>query len=156
MLALRERTTMQAIRFNSIPIELRRMSPGEHDDLTRFFRNTGYPAQVEPTIAWGAWRASELAACVALSLEEGTWVLRGPEVLGDLRRRGIGKRLLEAAKAELAGRTTYCVAYSHLRRLYASIGFRACSFGERPDFLRKRANALRTVGWDVVMLIRTA
>jgi predicted N-acetyltransferase YhbS len=147
---------MPAIKFYAIPIELRRMSPGEHDDLTRFFRESGYPARVEPTIAWGAWRASELTACVALSLEEDTWVLRGPEVLGDLRRRGIGKRLLEAAEPELVDRTTYCVAYSHLRRLYSSIGFRACSFGERPDFLRRRVNALQALDWDVVLLIRTA
>ncbi|HEX7404010.1 MAG TPA: GNAT family N-acetyltransferase [Usitatibacter sp.] len=146
---------MPAIKFNFLPLEPRRMPREDHDDLTRFFRESGYPVRVEPEIAWGVWRGSELAACVALSLEEGTWVLRGPEVLGDLRRRGIGRRLLAAAEHELADRTTYCVAYSHLRRMYASIGFRACSPGEKPDFLRKRVNALRAVGWEVVLLIRT-
>ena len=145
---------MPAIRFNSVALAPRRMAPEEHDDLTRFFRVSGYPARVEPMVAWGAWRGSELAACLALSLEEDTWVLRGPEVLGDLRRRGIGARLLAAAEPELADRTTYCVAYSHLRRMYSTVGFRTCHPGEKPDFLRKRVNALRAVGWDVVPLIR--
>jgi hypothetical protein len=147
---------MPAFRLNSIPLEPRRMSPEDHDDLTRFFRVSGYPARVEPAIAWGAWRGSELTACVALSLEEGAWVLHGPEVLGGLRRRGTGTRLLAAAEPELADRTTYCVSYSHLRRMYSSIGFRTCSPGEKPDFLRNRVNALRAVGWDVTLLIRTA
>jgi predicted N-acetyltransferase YhbS len=146
---------MPANKLNSVPLEPRRMPPEDHDDLTRFFRESGYPARVEPAVAWGAWRGSELTACVALSLEEGTWVLRGPEVLGDLRRRGIGKRLLAAAEPELAGRTTYCVAYSHLRRLYSSIGFRTCTLGEKPDFLRRRLNALRALDWDVILLIRS-
>lgn len=147
---------MPANKLNSVPLEPRRMPPEDHDDLTRFFRESGYPARVEPAVAWGAWRGSELTACVALSLEEGTWVLHGPEVLGDLRRRGIGKRLLAAAEPELAGRTTYCVAYSHLRRLYSSIGFRTCTLGENPDFLRRRVNALRALDWDVILLIRSA
>jgi predicted N-acetyltransferase YhbS len=155
MFALRERATMRANTLNRIPLEPRRMPPEDHDDLTRFFRKSGYPVQVDPTIAWGVWRGSELAACVALSLEEDTWVLRGPEVLVDLRRQGIGARLLAAAEPELADRTTYCVAYSHLRRMYSSIGFRICSPGEKPDFLRKRVNALRAVGWEVTLLIRT-
>jgi len=146
---------MRADALNDIPLEPRRMPPENHDDLTRFFRRSGYPVQVEPTIAWGVWLGSELAACVALSLEEDLWVLRGPEVLADLRRRGIGARLLAAAEPELADRTIYCVAYSHLRSMYSSIGFRACSPGEEPDLLRKRVNALRAVGWDVVLLIRT-
>ena len=142
--------------FNPLPLAPRRMAPEDHDDLTRFFRESGYPAQVEPTIAWGAWRGSELAACVALSHEGDTWVLRGPEVRVDFRHRGVGKRLLAAAAPELADRTTYCVAYSHLRRMYSSIGFRTSSPGEKPDFLRKRVYALRTEGWEVVLLIRTA
>lgn len=146
---------MRAATLNDIPLELRRMPPEDHDDLTRFFRRSGYPVQVEPTIAWGAWRGSKLAACVALSLEEDLWVLRGPEVLSDLRRRGIGAQLLAAAEPEFADRTIYCVAYSHLRRMYSSIGFRTCSPGEEPDLLRKRVNALRAVGWDVTLLIRT-
>ena len=153
MLAIRKRATVPAIRFPFLPLESRRMSPAEHDDLKRFFRKSGYPARVEPTIAWATWRGTELAGCVALCLEEDTWVLRGPEVLSDLRRRGIGARLLAAAQPELADRTTYCIAYSHLRRLYSSIGFRSCSPEETPDFLRKRVNALRAMGWDVTLLI---
>jgi predicted N-acetyltransferase YhbS len=156
MFSPRERTATRANTLKSAPVEPRRMSPENHDDLTRFFRKSGYPVQVHPTIAWGVWRESELAACVALSLEEDTWVMRGPEVLAGVRRLGLGARLLAAAEPELADRTTYCMAYSHLRRLYSSIGFRTCAPGEQPDFLRKRVNALRAVGWDVTLLIRTA
>jgi hypothetical protein len=154
MFALRERTPMPANRLGYIPLEPRRMPPEDHDGLTRFFRASGYPVRVDPTIAWGAWRGSELAACVALSLEEGTWVLRGPEVVVDERRRGIGKRLLAAAAPELANRTTFCVAYSHLQRMYSSVGFRTCPPEDAPELLRRRVNALRDVGWDVILLIR--
>jgi GNAT superfamily N-acetyltransferase len=146
------RTTVPA---SSLPLETRLMLPEDHADLTRFFYASGYPVRVEPTIAWGVWRGSELAACVALCLEEGTWVLRGPEVLVDARHRGIGKRLLAAAAPELAHRTTYCIAYSHLRRMYSTVGFRTCRPNEAPDALRSRVKTLRAVDWDVILLIRT-
>src|ERR1700681_5002683 len=148
MLAHRKRTIMPA---NWAPLQARRMLPEDHDGLTRFFRASGYPVRVEPAIAWGAWRGRELAACVALSLEEGTWVLRGPEVLVDVRRRGIGKRLLAAAAPELADGTSFCVAYSHLRRMYSSIVVRTCPPDEAPEVLRRRVKALRAVDWDVIL-----
>jgi hypothetical protein len=135
-----------------------RGTPAEQkSDVERFFRLAGYPVPIDkPVAAWGAWEGEELVGCLALCLEDGVEILRGPEIVNRRRRRGYGKALLDAATPQLEGRTLYCVAYTHLLRMYAKAGFGPCAPGEGPEFLRRRVAALVGRGWHVVLLVRSA
>jgi GNAT superfamily N-acetyltransferase len=106
-------------------------------------------------IAWGAWEHEMLVGCIALCKEHHVSILRGPEVAHSRRKVGIGRRLLKAAEPELANHTCYCVAYGFLLRVYRDAGFRRCTPGEGPDFLRRRVRDFCARGWDVELLVHS-
>jgi len=137
--------------------EVRGTPAEQRSDVERFFRLAGYPVPIgKPLAAWGAWDREDLVGCLAICLEDGVEILRGPEIVNRRRRRGYGKALLDAAAPALEGRTLYCVAYTHLLRMYGKAGFGPCAPGEGPDFLRRRVAALVARGWHVALLKRNA
>src|SRR5688500_7050627 len=82
--------------------EVRRFAADENAQVERFFREAGYPVPLDQVVlAWGAWEGTALVGCLALCIERGVEILRGPEVLLQRRRSGIGKRLMHAAGPEL-------------------------------------------------------
>ena len=136
-------------------IEYRAFLDAEHDTLSRFYREAGFPVAIMPgDEGWGAWDKEHLVGCLALSHEANTWIVRGPEIKAEYRRRGVGAHLLHCAMPRLRGKTCYCVAYSFLMRMYSRAGFHACPANEQPAFLAKRVARLRDQGWDLRILRR--
>lgn len=137
--------------------EVRRFGAEETGQVERYFREAGYPVPLDQVAAaWGAREGGALVGCLALCIEEGVEILRGPEVVFQRRRRGIGRLLIRAAGSELDARSCYCVAYAHLNRLYREVGFRRCEPDEGPEFLRRRVADLQSRGWNVGLLVKRA
>lgn len=136
---------------------VRPMRADENARVERFFREAGYPVPLgSDYVAWGAWEGEALVGCIALCIEGGVTILRGPEIAYDRRRRGIGKALMEAVRPGIAARPCYCIAYTHLHRMYREAGFRRCAEGEGPEFLRRRVRDMRARKWDLALLFRPA
>ena len=138
-------------------IEYRAFEDSEHHTLSRFYREAGFPVAIMPgDEGWGAWDGKILVGCLALSHEANTWLLRGPEIKAQYRRRGVGAHLLGQALPRIRNRTCLCVSYSFLVRMYSRAGFHACPAHEQPPFLARRVERLREQGWDLKILKRTA
>lgn len=145
----------QTRRPSSHALEYRAFDDAEHDVLSRFYREAGFPVAIMPgDEGWGAWTHGVLVGCLALSHEANTWILRGPEIRSEHRRRGVGAHLLGLALPRLRGKTVYCVSYAYLMRMYSRVGFHVCPPYEQPPFLRKRVDRFREQGWDVRVLKR--
>lgn len=137
-------------------IEYRAFDEAEHDSLSRFYREAGFPVAIMPgDEGWGAWERGHLVGCLALSHEANTWLLRGPEIRAEYRRRGVGAHLLHLAMPRLRNKTCYCVSYTFLTRMYSRAGFHVCPLHEQPPFLSKRVARLRDQGWDLKILRRS-
>ena len=132
------------------------MRAEEQARTERFYREAGYPVPIGEHVAWGAWQGEEMVGAIALSIEGGTAILRGPEIIHARRRRGVGRSLLRAAEPDLRRRSCYVIAYRHLVRMYREMGFTRCVEGDGPEFLRRRIHDLNRRGWDVLLLFKPA
>jgi len=145
----------QLRRTPSHAIEYRAFDDAGQETLSRFYREAGFPVAIMPgDEGWGAWDRGVLVGCLALSHEANTWIMRGPEIKAEYRRRGVGAHLLNLAMPRLRGKTCYCVSYTFLMRMYSRAGFHACPPHEQPAFLAKRVARLRDQGWDLKILRR--
>jgi predicted N-acetyltransferase YhbS len=146
---------IRPLQHPAASLEYRAFAPGERSDLSRFFREAGYPVPISPDDqGWGAWSQGTLVGAIALCHEENEWLLRGPEILHAFRRRRVGAELLKLAIPKLRSHTCYCVAYSFLARMYSAEGFKPCPSEEIPKFLARRIKGLREAQWDVTVLRR--
>jgi hypothetical protein len=137
------------------PIEYRRFRPEESDLLPRFFLQAGYmlPVRAEDT-GWGAWSDGELVGALALSSMQGSWLMRGPEIVSGFRRRGVGAALLDMALPEIRGIECYCPAYSNLVRMYSRLGFKVCLPADMPPYLAQQLAIVRQTQLNLVLLKR--
>jgi GNAT superfamily N-acetyltransferase len=83
-------------------------------------------------------RNGEIVGAVRLCLEEGVLVLRGMRVRADMRRRGIGRRLLADAVAAMGSETCCCIRYRWLISFYGEAGFREMRPEDVRPFLAQR------------------
>jgi hypothetical protein len=137
------------------PLEYRRFLPEESEVLPRFFLQAGYmvPVTAQDT-GWGAWSDGELVGALALSSLQGSWLLRGPEIVSNFRRRGIGAALLDLALPEIRGIECYCPAYSNLVRMYSRVGFKVCLPADAPPYLAQQLALVRETQLNLMLLKR--
>jgi N-acetylglutamate synthase-like GNAT family acetyltransferase len=125
----------------------------ECEEVARFLRETGYGGAVllsDRLVV--AEQDGRLAGAFRLAREDGVLVLRGMRVREDLRRVGIGRRLLGA----LAGldEVCFCVPHAYLESFYGGAGFVRPPEVQTPAFLRERARRYREQGLDVIVMRR--
>lgn len=127
--------------------------PDERQEIERFLRETGYAGGIlaSDRLVIAVW-GERLAGAFRLAREEGVLVLRGMRVREDLRRKGIGRRLLGALAG--LGEACFCVPHSYLDGFYGGAGFARLPETETPAFLRDRARRYREQGLDVIVMRR--
>ena len=120
-----------------------------------FLRSEGY-AQPVPADnqVFAAWMDSEVVGAVRLAAEQGVTVLRGMRVRSDLRRRGIGRKLLSHVDQVLGSTTCYCLPYAWLTTFYGGMGFTVIDGQEAPAFLVDRHSRYTERGLNVVIMVR--
>jgi GNAT superfamily N-acetyltransferase len=139
-----------------VPV-FRTATPEDRVLAEAFYQNDGYsPAVAASDLILVALTDGTIAGLLRLCSESGTLVLRGMRVRTDLRRRGIGRNLLEAAAPYLDSHNCYCLPFSHLTALYGSIGFRPLTDSALPMFLRDRAARYRAKGERITPMLRVA
>jgi hypothetical protein len=144
-----------ARKFADSPLEYRRFRPEESDVLPRFFLQAGYMLPVAPQdTGWGAWADGDLVGALALSNMQGSWLLRGPEIVSQFRRRGVGAALLDLALPDIRGFDCFCPAYSNLVRMFARVGFRVCLPAEAPPYLAQQLAIVRQTQLNLILLRR--
>lgn len=98
----------------------------------------------------------EIIGVLRVCEEHGYLLLRGMRVRHDMRRQGIGKRMLDLADTVIGHRTCYALAYPHLLTFYGRIGFASVDFSRGPVFLQARWANYRERGVDTVLIKRSA
>jgi GNAT superfamily N-acetyltransferase len=134
---------------------VRMADPSERDAVAAFLREAGYAGGVQPPdrLVVAVGDAGPVGA-FRLAREEGVLVLRGMRVRADLRRRGIGRRLLWAL-ADL-DEPCFCVPHAYLERFYGSAGFTRLPAAEIPALLGTRAAVYTERGLQVIVMRRVS
>ncbi len=137
----------------------REACPGDFERLAAFYRDNGYAPPISPAdvivVAEVAGNEGALCGAVRLCDERGVLVLRGMRVCEDMRRQGIGTRLLHAVEPVIGARECFCIPHRYLRSFYGQIGFVDIEPTDPPEFLRERwARYRREYGLDVVLMRR--
>jgi N-acetylglutamate synthase-like GNAT family acetyltransferase len=134
---------------------VRNMSSNSRQDVIAFVRREGYRQPIgEADRFFTSERDGEIVGAVRLSRERGVLVLRGMRVRADMRRRGIGRRLLAQVVAAIGGETCYCIPYRWLISFYTEAGFSEVKPEDVPPLLAQRHAKYVRVGLDVVVMGR--
>ena len=141
-------------------VTTRVVMPPEIDRALKYYAAWGYAGGVNPAdVVLLAERDAEWLGLVRVASENGVLVLRGMQVRPDVRRQGIGTRLLDAVTAWLdlstnAQAACYGVPYVYLLEFYGRGGFAECVSAEEPAFLTARVAEYRARGLDVTLMRR--
>ena len=134
---------------------IRLARPDELDRVRQTYEAWGYGGGVQPEdVVYLAEAEGELAGIVRRTREHEVTMLRGMQVAAAWRGRGVGRRLLRALVADLAGEECFCVPYTHLTGFYGSEGFVEIGDEYAPPFLRPRIAGYRTRGLSVLVMRR--
>ncbi len=135
----------------------RKARPQDLQQVAAFYHEQDYtPAKGREDVIVVAEEAGMLCGALRLCEEHGALVLRGMRVAEDMRRQGIGTRLLQAAESLIADRECFCIPHRHLRSFYACIGFVEIQSAQAPPFLCQRCSRYRSqFGLDVIIMRRT-
>jgi N-acetylglutamate synthase-like GNAT family acetyltransferase len=134
-------------------VRVRVAAADEFGDVAEFYVETAYAGGIRPTDqVVVALSRGQLVGAYRLAREHGLLVLRGMRVRADLRRHGIGARLLDALKD--VEEACYCVPHSYLSSFYGRAGFEPAQPAETPAFLRERAERYDARGLNVVVMRR--
>jgi N-acetylglutamate synthase-like GNAT family acetyltransferase len=140
-------------------IATRAAHPADFERVAAFYRDNGYEPTISPAdvivVAGVAENEGALCGAVRLCDEHSVLVLRGMRVCEDMRRQGIGTRLLHAVEPVIGGRECFCIPHRYLRSFYGQIRFLEIEPTETPEFLRERfATYRREYGLDVILMRR--
>lgn len=136
-------------------IHVRRARPEESERVAAFYRAEGYAAAVRPWDAPIIAEADgELCGVFRLCIENDVLVLRGMRIREDVRRQGIGTRMLRASVPIIGERDCFCIPYRHLCDFYGQIGFLEIDHAEAPPFLHERCAAYVRRGLDAIIMHR--
>ena len=129
----------------------------ELNQLADFYTLCGYGGAFnsEDTVFY-LLQNKTLSAVVRIAEEEGHWVLRGMQVLPDLRGQQLGKTLLKYMLPELSQnqRPCYCLPHSHLVRFYGEAGFVIAAPINSPNFLINRKQKYHKQGLSIELMVR--
>jgi GNAT superfamily N-acetyltransferase len=132
----------------------------DKEDLTAvldFYSEMGYSGGLNPSDRLViAEEEGKIAGALRICEEHGHLLLRGMRVRRDLRRQGIGKRMLAMADTVIGHRTCYGLAYRHLLAFYGRIGFVSVDISQAPAFLQARWASYGERGVDTVLIKRPA
>ena len=97
-----------------------------------------------------------LCAVVRIAVEETYLVLRGMQVLPDLRGQQIGQKLLKYMMSELSQNQLPCyfLPHSHLIRFYGEAGFVIADPKNTPNFLINRKQKYHEQGLSIELMVR--
>jgi predicted N-acetyltransferase YhbS len=131
----------------------------DREDLTavlEFYSEQQYSGGLNPSDRLIiAEEEDKIIGVLRLCEEQGHLLLRGMRVRHDMRRQGIGKRMLDLADTVIGERTCYALAYPHLLPFYGRIGFAPVDLSQGPVFLKSRwANYLER-GVETVLIKRS-
>ena len=136
-------------------IQVRQARTDERPRVEVFYReNDSFVAIVPSDVVIVAEDGGAVCGVVRLCREDGVLVLRGMHLREDVRRQGIGTRMLRAAEPLIGGRVCFCIPYSHLRAFYGQVGFVEIDPTEAPPFLRERCAAYVRSGLDAILMRR--
>jgi N-acetylglutamate synthase-like GNAT family acetyltransferase len=136
----------------------RRAHRDEIQRIVAFYRSFDYTPSIGPEdVLVIAELDDSLCGVVRLCQEQGVLVLRGMRVRQDVRRQGIGTRLLQAAKPLIGEQECFCIPHRTLCEFYGRIGFVAIAASQAPGFLQERLARYRAeYGLDVIVMRRSS
>jgi N-acetylglutamate synthase-like GNAT family acetyltransferase len=139
-------------------VTTRKTRPEEFERIVAFYRDHDYKPAISPADVFVvAENEGALCGVARLNDEHGVLVLRGMRVRADMRRQGIGTRLLGAVQPVIGERESFCIPHCYLREFYGRIGFVEIEASQAPPFLRTRCAAYqRDYGLDVFLMWRPA
>jgi len=122
-----------------------------------FYQETEYSGGVNPTDQLIiAEHEGKIVGALRVCEEHGHLLLRGMRVRSNMRRQGIGRRMLGVADEVIGHRPCYLLAYLHLQSFYGRVGFVQVERSEAPAFLQARWASYRERGVDTVIMKRSA
>lgn len=129
------------------------------DEIQRvvaFYRSFDYTPSIGPDdVLVVAELDGSLCGVVRLCQEQGVLLLRAMRVRQDVRRQGIGTRLLQAIEPLIAEQECFCIPHRYLCEFYGRIGFVAIAASQAPGFLQERLARYRAeYGLDVIVMRR--
>lgn len=126
--------------------------------IAAFYRSLDYTPSIGPEdVLVVAELDGSLCGVVRLCQEQGVLLLRGMRVRQDVRRQGIGTRLLQATEPLIAEQECFCIPHRYLCDFYGRIGFVPIAAGQAPGFLQERLARYRAeYRLDVIVMRRSS
>lgn len=135
--------------------DIRLATPEEHPAVRRCYDRNGYRGPIEDAhVVLVAVVAGDVVAAVRLVAEHGHLTLRGFFMNENLRRKGLGTRMLEALVPHMGERECWLVCFADLPPFYARAGFEPVADEDAPAYLGERASAYRREYGPQVILHR--
>ena len=98
----------------------------------------------------------QIVAVVRISKEHEVYILRGMQVLPNMRGNQIGRKLLAYLAPYLNQYPSecFCLPHGHLESFYGDIDFKPLLGDLVPDFIRARKEKYLARGLDISLLVR--
>lgn len=125
--------------------------------LSDFYHECGYGGTFDCSDeVYFVTENSHVLGVVRIANEHGFFVLRGMQILPQMRGQKIGQQLLIYLANQIESNISplYCLPHQHLNSFYSHIGFKSADQNLAPAFLTKRMEYYLNCGHKISLLIR--
>lgn len=139
-------------------ISVRKLTPGEYQEASAFYRSVGYSPATQPSDKFfAAFDEGKTVGLVRLAYEHDTWVLRGMQILPSYQSSGLGTKLIRILESDLGSSECFCIPHGWLAPFYGQIGFVPVRGAAGvPSFLVERLNENKKKYPHLILMKRPA
>lgn len=125
--------------------------------LSEFYIECGYGGEFDASDdVYYVSDNGKIIAVVRIAKEHEVYMLRGMQVLPDMRGNKIGSKLLAylAPYLNQYSRECFCLPHDHLKSFYGALDFNPLADDLAPNFIRVRKESYLARGLNISLLVR--
>ncbi|MGD8113105.1 GNAT family N-acetyltransferase [Vibrio sp. TRT 17S01] len=125
------------------------------ESVGQFYKEQGYHSAWSNTErAFICLYDGKIIGSVKVELINNVTILRGMYIASDFQGQGLGLKFLKHIEPVLDLRTAYCMPLAHVTNFYKHIGFKEVEESQYPEFLQKRCEKYREMGYLITTMRR--